>query len=54
LTKLVVESPLGKFDLGDQHGFDPVAAFHNGRGDALTRALTRALTPSYLVSSLAG
>jgi hypothetical protein len=23
--------PLGKFDLGDQHRFDPVAVFHDGR-----------------------
>ena len=22
--------PFGKFDLGDQHGFDPVATFHDG------------------------
>jgi hypothetical protein len=31
LAKLIVTSPLGKLDLGDQHGFDPVAAFHDGR-----------------------
>jgi hypothetical protein len=28
LTKLVVSRPLGKFDLDDQYGFDPVTAFH--------------------------
>ena len=38
LTKLVVAGPLGKLDLGDQHGFDPVALFHHCRGDALTPA----------------
>src|SRR5262245_59689894 len=29
LAKLVVVRPLGKLDLGDQHGFNPVAAFHH-------------------------
>jgi hypothetical protein len=31
LTKLVIHCPLGKFDLGDQHGRHPLAAFHNCR-----------------------
>ena len=31
LTKLVVVCPLGKLDLGDQHRFKPVAAFHDCR-----------------------
>jgi hypothetical protein len=35
LTKLVVASPLRKLDLGDQYRFDPVAALHDGWGDAL-------------------
>ena len=38
LTKLVVAGPLGKLDLSDQNGFDPVAAFHDSRRDALTPA----------------
>jgi hypothetical protein len=29
LTKLVLECPFGKLDLGDQHGFDPVATLHD-------------------------
>ena len=31
LTELVVMCPLGKFDLGNPDGFDPVAAFHDRR-----------------------
>jgi hypothetical protein len=27
--------PLGKLGSGDQNGFDPMAAFHNCRGDAI-------------------
>ena len=26
-------SPLGKLDLSDQYGFDPVATFHDGLGN---------------------
>jgi hypothetical protein len=33
LAELVIQCPLGKFDLGDQHSFDPLAAFHDGRGN---------------------
>jgi hypothetical protein len=32
LTKLVILRPLGKLDLGDQHGFNPVAPFHDRWG----------------------
>jgi len=38
VTKLVVAGPLSKLDLGDQYGFNPVAAFHDERGYALTPA----------------
>jgi hypothetical protein len=33
LTKLLVGRPLGKFDLGDEHGFNPMATFHDARGN---------------------
>jgi hypothetical protein len=36
LTKLVVQGLLGKLDLSHQHRLDPVATFHDCRGDALT------------------
>jgi hypothetical protein len=35
LTKLVIERPLGKLDLGDQYGLDPAATFHDRRRDPL-------------------
>ena len=35
LTKLIVAGPLGKLDLGDQDRFDPMATFHDRRGDTL-------------------
>jgi hypothetical protein len=38
VTKLVVESPLAKLDLGDQNRLDPMATSHNRRGNALTPA----------------
>jgi hypothetical protein len=38
LTKLVVAGPLGKLDLGNEHGFYPMAAFHDCWGNALTPA----------------
>ena len=31
LTKPVVVCPLGKLDLGNPHGFDPIAPFHDCR-----------------------
>ena len=31
LTKLVVECPHRKLDLGDQHGLEPLAALHHRR-----------------------
>jgi hypothetical protein len=34
LTKLVVVGPLGKFNLSDQHGFDPLATLHHRRRNA--------------------
>jgi hypothetical protein len=34
LTQLVIVRPLGELNLREQHGFDPVAAFHDCRGDA--------------------
>jgi hypothetical protein len=34
--KLVVECPLGKLDLGDQYGFNPMAAFHDRRRNPKT------------------
>ena len=36
LTRLVVVRPLRELDLSDQHRLDPVASFHDCRGDALT------------------
>ena len=33
LAELVIQCPLGEFDLGDQRSFDPLAAFHDGRGN---------------------
>ena len=38
MTKLVVAGPLCEHDLGDEHGFNPVAVFHDRRGNALTPA----------------
>ena len=29
MTKLIVERPLGKFDLSNECGFDPMAAFND-------------------------
>jgi hypothetical protein len=34
LTQLIIECPLGKFDLDNQYGVDPLATFHDRRGDA--------------------
>ena len=34
LAELVVVRPLGKFDLGDKNGFNPLAGSHDGRGDS--------------------
>ena len=31
LAQLAIVGPLGKLDLGDQHGFEPVAALHDRR-----------------------
>ncbi len=34
LTQLVIERPLRKLDLGDQYRLNPLATFHDCRGDA--------------------
>ena len=34
LAQLVIMSPLGELDLGDKHGFYPLATFNDGRGDS--------------------
>ena len=31
LAELVIQCPLGELDLGDQHGFKPMAALHHCR-----------------------
>ena len=46
LTQLVVAGPLGKLDLGDQYGFDPVATFHSGR--VIPCPLCRVFSPADL------
>jgi hypothetical protein len=33
LTQLVIECPLGKLDLSDEYGSDPLATFHDRRCD---------------------
>jgi hypothetical protein len=43
LRKLIVAGPLGKLDLGDQDRFDPMATFHDRRGDTLAPSV-----PSFL------
>jgi hypothetical protein len=35
LTKLVIVVHSGNFDLGDKHGFNPLATLHDRWGDAL-------------------
>ena len=40
LTKLTIMRPLGKLDLDDQNGFDPMAALHHGGGCIQARKIT--------------
>jgi hypothetical protein len=43
LTQLVVVRPLGKFNLSDEYGFDPLATFHDRRCDPLAPTPSRFL-----------
>src|SRR6516162_9367489 len=47
LTKLVVVCPLGKLNLGDQHGFDPLAALHHRRRNPETPSALALLRQIY-------